>query len=116
MFRINQQEPFCLYCGQTLGINEESHFTLTGAIEVVFNYKCEDCVEGLRITTIDDEYNNCIFTCKGICVLEDFRESQYGLTLLLKTGDEPVWIPEFKIDFSDREALYQKLKTYLTFS
>jgi|ERR1700723_3204088 len=112
--QIDREDPKCLYCHSELDSDVEASWNSNRAAESTYFYRCEICFEQFRVFLLRDAEKNFFFTCKDICVLQDFQLSEYGLSTLDKS--EVIWVPQFEIDFSDKEALWLKLKTYITFS
>jgi hypothetical protein len=124
---IDREDPKCLYCNSDFDIELSGDYI--GGSSSMLNVdilSCRNCHEQFEITSID-EADNVIafaFTCKGIVIrnvyhLQSFilggKELLYGI-ISSSYPENPNYIPEFNIDFSDKNKLYEKLKTYLIFS
>lgn len=76
---------------------------------------CNSCYEELVITHIDYKFTSLSFTCLGLKVIFDLEKNRYGIKNCNRDS-KIVWVPPFDIDFSDKNNLFCKLKTYLAFS
>lgn len=112
----------CPYCyGDFMMDATGEHAYGASATRLVDTYTCIECSEMFEIHQEDQENVSFLFSCNGVYVR--YLNSQF----LVATDDElryrkkgmsasHVVIPSFPIDFSDKEKLHQKLKTYLLFS
>ena len=131
---IDPDDPRCLYCGRSCDIELKgewiSHSQNRYDVEVLSCRKCKEKFEIHSVQTIDGEtaLNTFVFTCKELCVVhvyagKTFEIGGHGLlydTLnnqLVTNADEPTTkVPAFEVDFSDKNKLSEKLRTYLLFS
>jgi len=119
---IDRDEPQCLYCNSavnlTLSLKSEwlPNTSLKVDNEVMSCSKCKEVFEIHSIQGGDGntEYTGMTFTCKGYRVFNNYIESYFDISDA--KGKHIVAIPFFEPDFSDRDKLYEKLKTYLIFS
>jgi hypothetical protein len=119
---FDQEDPKCLYCkGREFTTSSSSQYTPKGLIVNHDHYDCKWCEDRFTITWIGkmgEEKNEAnIFgfdmTCNEIVIQQMAIQDTISLY-----GSEapPVIIPFFIPDFSDKSALYNKLKTYIVFS
>ncbi len=111
---FNPDNPTCLYCQgacDTSGFGE--------AMMMVDTYTCQNCKEEFEIGgIIGDPTQGFGFTCNGISVYHNYEMKQFGLK---RKGPDDwkfnlIWIPEFEVNFSEKEKLHQRLLTYIIFS
>lgn len=128
---INREDPRCLYC------NYKCDFKMDGRASTVANpdsyfveiLTCIKCKEIFEIHGWDDtaQITDFVFTCKKIVVLNKYPQSSgvaVGFNIGNRTnlwpqmfgGDATINVAPFDIDFSDKNKLHKKLKTYLVFS
>jgi hypothetical protein len=116
---FNQEDPQCLYCGgRELDISYPSVRTPKGQIFNCDRHFCKWCEEKFVIMWLgEDKIESNIFqfnfTCDGF-VLQ--QTTGLDTLSLYKTIDNPIIIPFFVPDFSDKQKLLDKLKTYALFS
>jgi len=131
---IDRDDPRCPYCQGDFDLDMKGEWIARSQnrydVEVLTCQKCKEKVEIHSIQTIDGEtvINTFTFTCKDLCILHVYAGKTFwigGLSLLYDSLDnqmatsatEPmVKLPAFDVDFSDKEKLWKKLKTYLVFS
>jgi hypothetical protein len=129
---IDKEEPKCLYCNSDFDLNAMSIKSSSGSSLSHLNpgksfltrydtetLYCVDCKETFEIhSNQNDEgettYTGFNFTCKGYSVFINYIESYFDISEL--KGKHITTIPSFAVDFSDRNKLHKKLKTYLVFS
>jgi hypothetical protein len=114
---FNTDNPTCLYCQGscwTRGWGE--------ALMTADTHTCKDCGEAFQITgmysaTDEVDVEGFSFTCNGIKAHHNYRLKSFGLSKVTEDSWKHalIWIPEFSVDFSDKEGLFKKLKIYLTF-
>ena len=109
---FNPDNPTCLYCKSacdTSGMGE--------AMMVIDIYTCRQCKEKFEIGGIIGEPTNGFgFTCNGISAFHNYELKQFSLGLVDKIMSPRVWVPEFDVNFSEKEKLHQRLLTYMIFS
>lgn len=117
---IDQDEPKCLYCYSNVDVTLSSSWipsiNLRADIETL---TCRKCKESFWIHSLqgDDgvtEINGFTFSCKDFWLFFNYIEEYFEVKD--KHRKYLFAIPSFPLDFSDKEKLYQKLKTYLVFS
>jgi hypothetical protein len=109
---FNDDHPTCLYCKGDCDVSGFGE-----AMAVVDTYTCRQCKESFEIFSIG-EVKGFTFSCNGISVHQNYELKQFGLK---RKGPDDwksslVWIPEFEIDFSEKEKLHRLLMTCLIFS
>ena len=107
---INYSDPKCLYCAADCSTN---HGKLAMAIYTA--YDCTSCGEYFSTYLVGDAFE-LQFTCKEYCIIYLHGELIFNVDNTMIDADELTEIPIFDIDFSDKEKLYNKLKTYLIFT
>jgi hypothetical protein len=125
---IDREDPKCLYCGSDCDISLCGNAPLFGnSITDEETLSCRSCLEYFTITSeagyAGTTYISFIFSCKDILVnclyaqdVFNLKKSLLKKKIILDVKHAGVNIPSFNIDFSNKEELYKKLKTYLIFS
>lgn len=129
---IDKDIPRCLYCNAEFDTNAMSiksssgssmshlmpgkHFMMRYDTETLY---CVDCRETFEIHSHQSDegettYSGFTFSCKGYSIFYNYIESYFDISD--NKGKHIVAIPSFSVDFSDKEKLHEKLKTYITFS
>lgn len=104
----------CLYCNTTCIVDQESEWSRAFKVTKTSKWSCYFCKETFIIKGIEDEDPDSLsFTCKDITVYVRYKVNDIVIS---KKITDLVTIPNFNIDFSDKEKLYNKLSTYLLFS
>ena len=104
---INPNMPRCVYCRnmcQESGIN--NIYTI--------RYSCMSCLEYIRLY-FDGQTNTPVLlhlSCENMLI----EFTNMSKSIKFKTDQDWITIPQFEIDFSDKEKLYNKLKTYMVFA
>jgi DNA-directed RNA polymerase subunit RPC12/RpoP len=117
---IDKNEPKCLYCNSEIFYELKSDWLPNTSLKVDSEIiTCHKCKEEFKIHSLQGsdgvtEYTGFTFTCKSYCVFFNYIESYFDISD--KKGKHIVAIPSFTVDFSDKNKLYDKLKTYLIFS
>lgn len=125
---VDREEPKCLYCNGKCDHSQNGDFVMTASITYeVETLKCRRCHETFEIHWVDDAgqvtITSFVFTCGSIVVYNQYgngfavggREYLYPASKRVMSTDMK-FIPEFPVDFSDKNKLYEKLKTYSVFS
>lgn len=108
---INYNRPECLYCKSICEAESGGE-----AAMVVTSYDCKSCGDYFSIISIAGS-KELQFTCKEYCLLYQEGDSHFEIyNTDWASHEDKVPIPMFDIDFSNRERLYEKLKTYLIFA
>jgi len=110
---IDQDDPKCLYC------NSECNVSSTQFNDA---FKCNKCHEVLKIhykININNSNPSKIYvytlSCKDLLIYIYQNNKAFFIIGYINEIDL-MNIPYFQIDFSDKEKLYRKLKTYIIFS
>jgi hypothetical protein len=129
---IDRDEPKCLYCNVDFDTNAMSIKSSSGSslmhlmpgksfmtrydTETLYCVDCKDVFEIHSYQNDDGEttYTGFSFTCNGLNIFVNYIESIIDISDL--KGEHHTAIPSFNPDFSDKNKLYEKLKTYLLFS
>lgn len=127
---IDKEEPKCLYCNVEIDTNAMSIRSSSGYVAYKLGQAniarsdaetlyCVDCRETFEIYSNQNDagettYSGFNFTCKNLSVFCDYNKSCFDISNL--KGTQRTTIPSFDLDFSDRNKLREKLKTYLVFS
>lgn len=127
---IDRNVPYCLYCGAAFDTNAISIRSSSAYINQKMGHPhimrsdaetlyCVDCKEKFEIYSHqkDDgetEYTGFTFTCNGLDVFCIYASSTFEISNL--KGEHVIAIPAFEPDFTDRNKLHEKLRTYLLFS
>lgn len=127
---IDREDPKCLYCHSSCDFRHDGiGFNKGQSSFEVQILTCTNCKEIFQIHWLEDEksettYYSFLFSCNGIVVVNDYER---GMSV---GGPELLWdnwrlsnpipsekfVSHFRIDFSNKEKLYNKLKTYQVFS
>lgn len=113
--------PLCLYCNGSCSTHT------TGVVRLQTDtYYCDPCNESFIFFYKDDVLNTFEFTCNNYSILIDLDTDIYKICLnvsdlieLQASYNKPVKyikVPEFTIDFSNKQKLFEKLNTYAIFS
>jgi transcription elongation factor Elf1 len=120
---IDKDTPKCLYCNvaftdDSLDLKSEwlPNTSLKADKEML---TCNNCREEFEILSLQGsdgvtEYTGFTFTCKKYRVFFNYIEDYFDISD--QRGKHIIAIPSFTVDFSNKQKLYQKLKTYLVFS
>ena len=117
---IDRDEPKCLYCNSDVDLNLNSEWIPQTSLKVdKETLTCRKCKESFIIHSIQDHYGytdyiGFTFTCKTYKVFFNYAESYFDISD--KNGKYIIALPSFSPDFSDKEKLHEKIKTYITFS
>ena len=117
---IAQDEPKCLYCYNDVDISLSSGWTPGANLRLdTETLTCRKCKESFWIHSLqgDDgatEITGFTFSCQDFWIFFNYIEDYFDVKD--KHRKFLFAIPSFPVDFSDKEKLYQKLKTYLVFS
>ncbi len=126
---IDREDPKCLYCNGKCDFTMDGDF-LAGTLSLTYEVqilKCRRCFETFEIHWIDDagevRYSSFVFTCGSLTVYNQYEKGFcIGGKELLHPASKSLpyetmkFVPEFLVDFSDKNKLWEKLKTYLVFS
>lgn len=125
---LNQDHPQCLYCSSALEIKVVSDAASFPIYNSVTIYTCTVCKEIFEISTaysdLNEEFNtesiaSIGLSCNDISILINYIDNICYISHNMKHHDRLsylVSVPIFELDFSNKDKLYQKLKTYLLFS
>jgi hypothetical protein len=120
---FNLEDPRCLYCnGPELNFSSE---TFPGiAIKAIYNvcdtYTCKWCEEEFQVIKVStplglsEIVTGFGFSCDDVYISYHFDDDQMQIIMAGIPGH--VKLPPFIPDTSDKQKLYLKLKTYITFS
>lgn len=117
---ISKHDPRCLYCDSEIFYELKSEWLPNSSLKADAEIlTCQKCKEVFKIHSLqgDDgvtEYTGMTFSCKDYRIFFNYIESYFDISD--KKGKHIVAIPSFSVDFSDKNKLYEKLKTYLIFS
>lgn len=107
---INYNRPECLYCKSICESDSGGEAAMS-----MTTYDCKSCGDYFMIISVSNT-KELQFTCKEFCIFYTKGDSYFEIYNTNGTSHEDwVRIPMFDINFSDRERLYEKLKTYLIF-
>lgn len=108
---IDEDDPKCLYCNGICKTTHDSDATL-----ITDRYACLICGEVFEKSyTIGFEPGIFSFTCQDLYIIVFAKTAKFAVSSIDK-NNKINYIPYFDINFSNKNSLYQKLKTYLTFS
>jgi hypothetical protein len=113
---MDLDNPICLYCQGECDVWQNA----SGFPPIVGDcYTCQKCEEKFTIFFIDSsevKFISFLFTCKEFEVAYPYSANKFGICRKDFKEDKHIWIPYFDVDFSNKEELYQKIKTYILFS
>ncbi len=113
---IAVDDPCCLYCNSNCMIASENDTFPVGILSVD-TYECLKCRENFSVPSLNDQIIGFGFSCNGLQVYFEYKKATMGIRDKSVNVSGPlIEIPKFDIFFDDKEKLYNKLKTYLTFS
>lgn len=110
---VNIDDAICPYCKSHCNINSQS----IDNFEIHYDtYHCVSCNELYSLSFVADICYNFQVSCKELLVTLSRRPDGFRISRgsEIRLGGKN--IPLFQIDFSDKEKLYFKLKTYILFS
>lgn len=108
--------PTCLYCHSSCDVSASS---LGNPVISIDKYSCQKCKEEFEIHYMQDSFIGFSFTCEKLRVFHLYHNNMLGIDNRIaidKKKDTYIWIPYFKFDFSKKEWLCNKLKTYVMFA
>lgn len=117
---IDRDDPKCLYCHSGIVYELKSEWLPNSSLKADAEIlTCQKCKEVFKIHSLQGadgvtEYTGMTFSCKSYRVFNSYIESYFSI--FDDKGKHIVSIPSFMVDFSDKDKLYEKLKTYLIFS
>lgn len=106
----------CLYCQ---GRCDMSSTSIGYPALIIEAYSCQKCQEVFETEHIDNNYYGFAFTCNGLKAFYNYQVNQFGLSKVnfdIKIRNNLVWVPYFDINFSNKQDLFKKIKTYTTFA
>lgn len=134
---IDRENPRCLYCDNDCDVNFNGEYIAGSSIQYNVDILiCQKCKEVFEIhseqQSVEDqtEYLGFSFTCKQYYVYYAYKSGEFHLGkntesfTAIKNPINFIWwrvahstvLPWFEVSFSDKEKLYNKLKTYILFS
>jgi len=128
---MDQEDPKCLYCNGQCSVSLEGYKAPMGCSddrEILTCTLCKEVFTIFSIQSIEGEtiYYGFSFSCQDITVFYEYKNKNFGLfsqktkSIVDEHGDmediSPTEVPIFEIDFSNKNKLHNKLKTYLLFS
>jgi hypothetical protein len=108
---INNSEASCIYCRNKCPLEKKK-----SSFDEWDLYLCKKCQESFIVyydLLNEDTADAFSFTCKGITIYQDYNDIDVFLLRKYESKGDAVSIPFFEIDFSDKERLFKKIKTYL---
>jgi hypothetical protein len=113
---INMDDPVCLYCQAYCDVFQDAK----GYPPLVTNaYTCQKCKEKFEMFVVDGsnvKYIGFSFTCNHYKVWQSYINNKLGLANISFDAIDYIWVPYFEVDFSKKEELYKKIKTYILFA
>lgn len=131
---IDRESPKCLYCNTECNIGKDGEFIMRGSESYdVDLLTCRSCNEVFEIHSMQHadgttEYNAFLFSCKELCIFCSYITNEFYIgnhrdmpyagyyDLILQAKRWKTCLPSFEVDFSNKDKLYEKIKTYLLFS
>lgn len=123
---IDREDPKCLYCDSFCDDYMDGESISHNINYYVQIFRCRKCHETFEIHWIDDmvktKMQGFLFTCEPLTVFNLYnkgfsiggKELHFSRWKSLNPGFN--FIEEFEVDFSNKNKLLEKLKTYLIFS
>lgn len=119
---VDREDPKCLYCGKQCEVSlEGTRLSGSNLIEDHDILLCRslNCRERFRIDSIqhpdgETEFVGFHFTCKGYLINYKYDEKEFEIAD--RSRKRICVCPPFEVDFSDKNKLYEKIKTYIVFS
>lgn len=120
---IDRDYPVCLYCGEQCNIALEGNQVPLASSTATYDIEtltCQSCGEHFSIDQIQDvqgetTYVGFSFTCHQYEIVFLYKDEVF--TLYTTSGGKFVAnLPIFEVDFSDKNKLHDKLRTYIVFS
>ncbi len=123
---IDREEPKCLFCQSETNVDVSSNWDNRYGRMDTETLTCRSCKEIFVIhsnqdTSGETRCTGFAFSCKGVLIYYDYDSNKFWIGNHQKNYkslfvSEPTIIPYFSVDFSDKNKLHEKLKTYLIFS
>ena len=125
---IDEEDPHCLYCKNKCNIiwvesnYDVSHYPAPSPWININKYYCVSCDEVFRVHTIGESAISFDFTCKDIWVRIYYDTENFSFEKrsdALSPNSNCHWVnglDNVEFDFSNKDKLYNKIKTYLVFS
>jgi hypothetical protein len=109
---MDENNPKCLYCNSNCDVSGWGSGMQWGN-----DFTCQQCGEVFQTEHSEDSpVGGFMFSCDKIKIYHDYANQKFGLIKIDPKSTAISWVPEFDINFADKEAFYQKIKTYLIFS
>jgi DNA-directed RNA polymerase subunit RPC12/RpoP len=111
---INLDYPFCLYCNSRCDIASWGN-----SQAVTETYVCLSCKEKFEFIYADDKLISIIFTCNEFQVIYTIDIQSFGIKKIEEDQSQifnRIWVPEFEINFKNKDILNNRLATYLLLS
>lgn len=119
---VDIENPICLYCKSPCTQEIQD---LTGGKYINHRHTCSICSEYYTLffetnhsDDVDRYYYNFNFSCSEFLVSMSNNPDAISIRNRNTSSLRPGWVrvPLFHISFSNKDKLYEKLKTYLIFS
>lgn len=108
---IDIEDPFCFFCKKSL----TAMYGQGEGLLYTDEFFCSSCQEEYSYIYLDDKLIKFTITCFGLRIILDLENNQCGIKSATQNR-KVIWVPPFKIDFSNKENLLKKLNNYLIFS
>ena len=113
---FDENEPKCLYFDSNCDVSGWGSGVQWGN-----KYTCQKCAEIFEISyfavgDLTQPVDGFVFSCNDLKISHNYTLKSFAIIKMDPSSASIEWIPEFDINFADKNALYKKIKTYLIFS
>jgi hypothetical protein len=108
----------CLYCQGKCEFFAGEGGGAPPLLYFIDQYACQTCSEKFSVHYIyglEGDPFGFGFTCNELTISHNYRKSTIKIALK-ERFQETIEVPAFEYDFTDKETLYQRLRTCLTFA
>lgn len=110
----------CPYCQGDFKLSCEGEHISQGNQVFTDSYSCTECAETFVINRVNEELTSFQFTCNKLWISICIEQNKLQMSVLQNETDGGpipyIEMPAFIPDFSDKDKLFNKLRTYLIFS
>lgn len=112
----NLDHRSCFYCQGDFSVSCKGEHYAPGNQTFTDTYICTECAETFVVYSLNDELTAFQFTCNNIWIYIFIEQNKLHMNVLDVESAPSVEMPAFVPDFSDKDKLFNKLRTYLIFS
>lgn len=122
---LNEDQLNCLYCNHICEVKSSSYASSQGQRRTHFaTFTCTECKELFSIVIdtsshtdfLNDSKTTHLFMCQTFSCKSIVVTIMNNKFLIKNISPIEIEVPQFEVNFKNKEELYNKLKTYLLFS